>query len=99
MHADVDLSDLQARVTAELPPSLRTTRFVVDVASATVTSYNPMAEDGLVAIYDPLLDRVEHSRTAELVARLPQFSQQVRVFSNDEDALGPLHEAARRALA
>ena len=68
------------------------------MASATVASYNPMAEDGLVAIYDPLLERVEHSRTAELVARLPQYNQLIRVFSNDEGALGALREAARAVL-
>ena len=93
-----DVDGLEARIVAALPTDRRDTRFVVDVASATVASYNPMAEDGLVAIYDPLLERVEHSRTAELVARLPQYNQLIRVFSNDEGALGALREAARAVL-
>jgi HD superfamily phosphohydrolase len=98
LRTGADADALRARILAALPADQRHTRFVVDVASANVASYNPMAEDGLVAIYDPLTERVEHSRTAELVARLPQYTQLVRVFSNDQRALGALREAARQAL-
>jgi len=99
MRAGAAVGDLRERVLAGLPAAWRDVSFVVDVASASVAPQNPMAEDGLVAIYDPLLDRVEHSRTAELIARLPQYSQLVRVFTNQEGALNALHEAAQRALA
>jgi HD superfamily phosphohydrolase len=96
---DVDVSGARNRIVAALPPALRDARFVVDVASTTVVSQNPMADNGMVAIYDPLLDRVEQSHAAELLARLPHYSQLVRVFSRDEDALTALHDAARSALA
>jgi hypothetical protein len=42
---------------------------------------------------------VEHSRTVELVARLPRHNQLLRIFTNDESALPALHAAARQALA
>jgi HD superfamily phosphohydrolase len=97
--ADVDVSDVRERIVAALPATLREATFVVDVASTTVVSQNPMADDGFVAIYDPLLERVEHSQATELLARLPHYSQLVRIFGRDEDALAALHDAARRVLA
>jgi hypothetical protein len=57
-----------------------------------------MAEDGMVAIWDPLRGEVLHSRTAELVARLPQHSLQIRVFTDDEAALGALNAAGDAVL-
>jgi hypothetical protein len=53
----------------------------------------------MVAIWDPLRGEVLHSRTAELVARLPQHSLQIRVFTDDEGALPALNAAADAALA
>jgi HD superfamily phosphohydrolase len=99
LRAEVDVSDLEERIRATLPASLDAAQFVVDVASANVVSQNPMAEDGMVAIYDPLLDRIEHSHTVELLARLPQHSQMVRVFTRDEGILGALGNAARQVLS
>lgn len=98
LRTDEAVDGLRERITAELPADARGVRFTVDVASASVAPTNPMAEDGMVAIYDPLRDQVEQSRTAELVARLPQYSQLVRVFTDDEDAAGALGAAARAAL-
>ncbi|MFN2452072.1 MAG: hypothetical protein ABR541_06950, partial [Candidatus Dormibacteria bacterium] len=59
---------------------------------------NPMTDDGMVVIYDPLQQQVEKSRTRELVARLPQYNQLVRIFTDDAGAMGTLERAARCAL-
>jgi uncharacterized protein len=93
-----DLRDLRERIVAALPAAARTARFEVDVASTSVAPHNPMTESGVVAIWDPLRGEVLRSRTAELVARLPQHSLQVRVFSDDESALGALNAAAHSVL-
>jgi len=77
---------------------LADTTFVVDIASASVAPQNPMHDDGMVAIWDPLQGSVVHSRTAELVARLPQYSQLVRVFTNQAGAVSALGRAAATAL-
>jgi HD superfamily phosphohydrolase len=97
-RSSADLSDARERIVALLPPALRGARFEIDVASARVAPENPMTDDGMVAIYDPLETTVEHSRTTELVARLPEHNQLVRVFTRDEEALPSLHIAARAAL-
>ena len=98
-RTDTDLADLRERIVEALPPSQRGVRFEVDVASISVAPQNPMAEDGMVAIWDPLRGEVLHSRTEELVARLPQHSLQIRVFTDDESALAALNAAADRALS
>jgi len=97
-RSGVDLSDMHGRIMERLPPAQRSARFVVDVASASVAPHNPMADDGMVAIYDPLRERVERSRTAELVARLPQYSQLLRVFTDDAAAVEALAAATEAAL-
>lgn len=93
-----DLAGLRERITEALPAAQRGVRFEVDVASISVAPHNPMAEDGMVAIWDPLRGEVLHSRTAELVERLPQHSLQIRVFTDDEGALAPLNAAAAAVL-
>jgi len=98
VRATVDLSDAKRRILDLLPAPVPESSVEVDIASARVAPENPMTDDGLVSIYDPLEETVEHSRTIELVARLPEHNQQVRVFSNDEAALPALHSAARAAL-
>lgn len=90
----VDLSDLQERFTAALPDTVDSAHWVVDVASASIAPQNPMTDDGMVAVYDPRHDRIEHSRTAELIARLPQFNQLVRVFTDDAELLDMLDHIA-----
>jgi HD superfamily phosphohydrolase len=89
---------LHEQIAAELPSSSRNVRFAVDVARASVAPSNPMDPTGMVAIYDPLRDSVERSRTDELVARLPQHDAIVRVFVDDERATGAVNAAARRVL-
>jgi HD superfamily phosphohydrolase len=96
--SDAELSGVRERILAELPASLRSVAFEVDVASARVAPENPLTDDGLVAIYDPLEETVEHARAVELLARLPKHNQLVRVFTNDETAAPALHVAARQAL-
>jgi hypothetical protein len=86
-------------VEAELPAHARGTRFVVDVAIASVAPANPMDPGGFVTVYDPLRDRVERGRADALVARLPQHNQVVRVFTDDEGASEVLHTATEAALA
>lgn len=98
LGSDAELADAHARIVSLLPAALRSVPFEVDVASARVAPENPLTDNGLVAIYDPLEDTVEESRAAELLARLPKHNQLVRVFTNDESALLALHAAARQAL-
>jgi HD superfamily phosphohydrolase len=93
-----DVSGVSDRIRRELPADLHDVVFEVDVASTSIAPENPMTEDGMVAIFDPLQGTVEHSRTRELVARLPQYNQLVRVFTNQADAVHALHAATRAAL-
>lgn len=89
---------LHDQIAAELPSADREVRFVVDVARATVAPSNPMDPRGMVAIYDPLRDSVERSRTDELVARLPQHDAIVRIFVDDATAADAVNAAARKVL-
>jgi HD superfamily phosphohydrolase len=93
-----DLSDLQARISSAAAASAPGVRVEVDVATARVAPHNPMTENGMVNIYDPLTDTVEHARTAAMVARLPQYNQVVRVFIDSVDALRAVHDAAAAVL-
>jgi hypothetical protein len=94
---DTDLSHLQQRI-LEGSPALEGVRFEVDVATARVAPHNPMTEDGLVNIYDPLSGTVEHERTAEMLSRLPQHNRIVRVFTDRTDRLRAVHDAAAAVL-
>jgi hypothetical protein len=98
LGSDVELSDARERILAALPSHLSGVAFEVDVASARVAPENPLTDNGLVAIYDPLEGTVEQSRAIELLARLPKHNQLVRVFTNEEAAIPELHAAAREAL-
>ena len=97
-RSDSVLDGAQQRIASLLPDGMGDATFVVDIASASVAPQNPMHDDGMVAIWDPLQGSVVHSRTAELVARLPQYSQLVRVFTNQADAVSALGRAAATAL-
>jgi HD superfamily phosphohydrolase len=97
-RSTADLSGAHRRIVELLPDGLHDAAFEVDIAAARIAPENPMTDDGLVSIYDPLEDTVERSRTVELVARLPEHNQVVRVFTNDDGAVGPLHHAARAVL-
>ncbi len=99
VHRGMDLSNLQQRILANVPESIRSTaRIQVDVATARIAPHNPMTEDGMVAIYDPINDTMEHTATAELIDRLPQHNQMVRVFTDDASAISALSRASRQAL-
>jgi uncharacterized protein len=95
---DADLSDLHQRIVDAGTPAIQGARIEVDVATARVAPHNPMTESGMVNIYDPLSATVEHERTAEMLARLPQHNQVVRIFTDRADALRAVHDAAARAL-
>ena len=98
LRVEASVEGLRERIEAALPAAHRGARVVVDVARASVAPANPMAEDGFVAIYDPLSESVERSRTEELVARLPQYNQLMRVFTDSAGAAAAVGEAARAAL-
>ncbi|MFN2568737.1 MAG: HD domain-containing protein [Candidatus Dormibacteria bacterium] len=99
VHRGTDLSQARERIVDGLPAAARGARIEVDIVSATVAPHNPMAENGMVALYDPRQSTVEHTRTRELVARLPQYNRLVRVFTDDVTVVGALYQAARKALA
>jgi len=58
-----------------------------------------MTDDGMVRIYDPLNDTIEAARAAELVARLPQHNQVIRVFTDDVSALRTVRDAVEAVIA
>ena len=98
-HRGIDLSDIQERIESHLPQAVRErARIQVDVATARIAPHNPMTEDGMVAIYDPINDTVERTATAALIARLPQHNQMLRVFTDDVTAIGEISRASRLAL-
>ena len=74
-------------------------RVEVDVAIARIAPQNPMTDDGMVRIYDPLNDTIEAARAAELVARLPQHNQVIRVFTDDVVALRTVRDAVKAVIA
>ncbi len=95
-HRDTDLSTLRERLFAEIPEV--TARVQVDVVSAKIAPHNPMADHGFVALYDPIKGTVERHHTADMIERLPQHNQLVRVFTDDVQAIPALHRAAQRLL-
>lgn len=97
-HRGADLGRVRQRILGGLDGTLSATRVEVDIATARVAPNNPMTEDGMVAIYDPLQDTIERTRTAELVARLPQYNQILRVFTDAPEAIPLLHTIARNAV-
>lgn len=96
-HRDTDLSTLRERLFAEIPEV--SARVQVDVVSAKIAPHNPMADHGFVALYDPIKGTVERHHTADMIERLPQHNQLVRVFTDDVQAIPALHRAAQRLLS
>jgi HD superfamily phosphohydrolase len=96
---DADVAQLQDRVLTAAASILASgARIEIDVATARVAPHNPMTDTGMVNIYDPLTGTVEHARAAELVARLPQHNQIVRVFTDRLEQVAAVHDAAAAAL-
>ena len=93
VHKGMDTSTLQEQLDAQLASQHLGARVEVDVAIARIAPQNPMTDDGMVRIYDPLNDTIEAARAAELVARLPQHNQVIRVFTDDVSALRTVHDA------
>ena len=93
----IDMSDLRARLLAEAPEV--TAQVQVDVVSAKVAPHNPMADHGFVALFDPIKGTVERHHTAEMIERLPQHNQLVRVFTDEVTAIPALHRAAQLVLS
>ena len=98
LHHDADTSHLDERIRDSLPHGDDGARIELDVVATNVAPNNPMTEDGMVRIFDPLRGTVENARTAELVSRLPQYSRVVRVFTDSPDAVPAIRDAAARAL-
>jgi uncharacterized protein len=99
VHRDMALANLHERIAAMLPADAHDAHFEVDIATARIVPQNPMTEHGFVHIYDPLQGTVEEKRVAELVTRLPQHNQVVRVFTDDTDSLRAIRDATQRAIA
>jgi len=97
-HRGVDLSTLQQRLLDSVPEVAAHARVQVDVVSTKIAPENPMADHGFVAMYDPIKGTVERTHTAEMIARLPQHNQLVRVFTDDVDAIPALHRAILELL-
>ena len=95
----MDTSTLRERLDEELATKAFTAQLEVDVAIARIAPQNPMTDDGMVRIYDPLNDTIEAARTAELVSRLPQHNQVIRVFTDDVSAsLQTVRDAVKAVL-
>jgi hypothetical protein len=98
VHKGTDTSTLQDRLDAELASKALGARVEVDVAIARIAPQNPMTDDGMVRIYDPLNGTIEAARATELVARLPQHNQVIRVFTDDLSALQTVRDAAKAVI-
>jgi HD superfamily phosphohydrolase len=98
-HRGIDLSTLQQRLLDAVPEVAARARVQVDVVSAKIAPENPMADHGFVAMYDPIKGTVERTHTAEMIARLPQHNQLVRVFTDDIDSIPALHRAIQEVLS
>jgi hypothetical protein len=98
VHKGTDTSTLQERLNAQLASKALGARVEVDVAIARIAPQNPMTDDGMVRIYDPLNDTIEAARAAELVARLPQHNQVIRVFIDDVSALRTVRDAVKAVI-
>jgi hypothetical protein len=98
-HRGVDLSTLQQRLLDAVPEVAARARVQVDVVSAKIAPHNPMADHGFVALYDPIKGAVERTHTAEMIERLPQHNQLVRVFTDDVGAIPALHRAIVELLS
>lgn len=96
-HQGVDLSTLRERLLEDAAGV--TARVQVDVVSAKIAPHNPMAEHGFVALYDPIKGTIERHHTAEMIERLPQHNQLVRVFTDEVAAIPALHRSAQRLLS
>jgi HD superfamily phosphohydrolase len=99
LHRGMETANLQERVVAALPRDFAGARIEVDVAAARIAPHNPMTEHGFVQIYDPLQETVVQARITELVERLPQYNQVVRVFTDDAAAVNAVRDAAERVLS
>jgi hypothetical protein len=98
VHKGMDTSTLQEQLDEQLASRGVGARVEVDVAIARIAPQNPMTDDGMVRIYDPLNDTIEAARTAELVSRLPQHNQVIRVFTDDVAALRTVRDAVEAVL-
>ncbi len=97
LHRDVNASAFTKKLLGELKATYPSLKIEVDVASAKIAPHNPMAEDGMVTIYDPM-QGIERAKTTELVTRLPQYNQLIRVFTDTEKALEPLNRLTTKLL-
>ncbi len=97
-HRGVDLSTLQDRLLAAVPEVAAGARVQVDIVSAKIAPHNPMADHGFVAMYDPIKGSVERTHTADMIERLPQHNQLVRVFTDDVASIPALHRAIQLLL-
>ncbi|MHB8717828.1 MAG: HD domain-containing protein [Candidatus Dormibacteria bacterium] len=98
-HRRDDLSHLEAELRAALPATAAAARLNVDVVTARIAPQNPMSGHGFVVLYDPITGAIERTHTTDILARLPQHNQLVRVFTDDVDAIPAIHEASRRLLS
>ena len=98
-HRGTDLSHLDDELRASLPESARSARLNVDVVTARIAPHNPMADHGFVVLYDPIKGTVERTRTTEILERLPQHNQLVRIFTDDVGAIPAIHDASQRLLS
>jgi HD superfamily phosphohydrolase len=97
-HRGADVSALQQQLLDAVPEIAARARIQVDVVSAKIAPHNPMADDGFVVLYDPIKGLVERTRTAEMIARLPQHNQLVRVFTDDVTTVPALQRASQLLL-
>ena len=98
-HRGADVSTLYERLVEVVPEVAARARIHVDVVSARIAPHNPMADHGFVVLFDPIQGTVERTRTAEIIERLPQHNQLVRVFTDNVDAIAELHAATRLLLS
>ena len=92
--------DVEARVREELPRSLRSFPFKIDMALQDPRPLNPFRMgDRQIHVYDPSSRRVSKEALAELFKYLPGKVAQCRIFATSHEHDGELALALERALS
>lgn len=80
-------------VIANLPPSLKSISFEVDIARHLHRPDSFQPSSGQNFLYDPATDRVRRLDEEDLFRHIPQSYRICRVYTKDEDHLKPLAQA------
>jgi hypothetical protein len=98
-HSFLDPNEVERRVKAFLPPTLREFDFRIDMAQQDPRPLNPLAMgDRQIYVYDSFTKRVSQEPLTELLKYLPGKVAQCRIFAMTHEHDAELAVALKRAL-